>query len=190
MMLHPKQQSIAAAAPSLSLSMALFQPRSVALIGATADQTKNNSRAQRLLQKAGYTGRVIPINPGRAEIMGLPAFSCIQDAPGPIDHAFIMVPAAAVPEAIEGCVEAGVQVATIFTAGFAETGVEGGKLQERIVATARAGGLRLVGPNCLGLLNVTDHFPLSVNASVEAEFDHLQSGDVSIISQSGSMMVR
>ena len=188
MMLHPKQQSIAAAAPSLSLSMALFQPRSVALIGATADQTKNNSRAQRLLQKAGYTGRVIPINPGRAEIMGLPAFSCIQDAPGPIDHAFIMVPAAAVPEAIEGCVEAGVQVATIFTAGFAETGVEGGKLQERIVATARAGGLRLVGPNCLGLLNVTDHFPLSVNASVEAEFDHLQSGDVSIISQSGSKM--
>ena len=173
---------------SPSLSAALFQPRSVALIGATADQAKNNSRAQRLLQKAGYAGRVIPINPGRAEIMGLPAFPSIQAAPGPVDHAFIMVPAAAVLEAIEGCVEAGVRAATIFTAGFAEVSDEGRKLQERIVATARAGGLRLLGPNCLGLVNVTDRFPLSVNASVEAEFDRLQRGGVSIISQSGSMM--
>jgi len=182
------QQSTPATKPSQSLSSALFQPRSVALIGATADQSKNNSRAQRLLQKAGYAGRVIPINPGRAEIMGLPAFPRIQDAPGPIDHAFIMVPAAAALEAIESCVEARVQVATIFTAGFAEIGDEGRRLQERIAATARAGGLRLLGPNCLGLLNVTDHFPLSVNASVEAEFDRLQRGGVSIISQSGSMM--
>lgn len=188
MMPYRQQQSIADTAPSSSLSTALFQPRSVALIGATADQAKNNSRAQRLLQKAGYKGRVIPINPGRTEIMGLPAFPRIQDAPGPIDHAFVMVPAAAVPEAIEGCVEAGVQVATIFTAGFAEVGGEGTKLQERIAATAGAGRLRLLGPNCLGLLNVTDHFPLSVNASVEAELGRLQRGDVSIISQSGSMM--
>ena len=182
------KKSIPASQPSSSLSAALFQPRSVALIGATADQTKNNSRAQRLLQRAGYAGRVIPINPGRAEIMGLPAFPSIQAAPGPVDHAFIMVPAVAALEAIEGCVEAGVQAATIFTAGFAEVSDEGRKLQERITTTARAGGLRLLGPNCLGLINVTDHFPLSVNASIEAEFDRLRSGGVSIISQSGSMM--
>ena len=184
----PQQPPPVSAATPPSLFSALLRPRAVALVGATPDQGKNNSRAQRLLQKAGYAGRVIPVNPARAEIMGLPAFARVQDAPGPVDHAFIMVPAAAVPAAIEDCVAAGVQAATIFTAGFAEVSDEGRQAQEQITRIARAGGLRLLGPNCLGLLNVTDRFPLSVNASVEAEFDRLRPGKVSIISQSGSMM--
>ena len=184
----PSQSQSASSATPPSFFSALFQPRAVGLIGATPDQAKNNSRAQRLLQKAGYAGRIIPVNPTRAEIMGLPAFARLRDAPGPVDHAFIMVPSAAVPAAIEDCVAAGVRTATIFTAGFAEVSDEGRKAQEQITQTARAGGLRLLGPNCLGLLNVTDRFPLSVNASVEAEFDRLQRGNVSIISQSGSMM--
>ena len=170
------------------LAAALFRPRAVALIGATADPAKNNSRAQRLLTKAGYRGRVAPINPGRAEIMGLPAFARVQDAPGPIDHAFIMVQAAAVPEAVAGCAAAGVRVATIFSAGFAEVGAEGAALQGRVLAAARAGGVRLLGPNCLGLFNVTDGVPLSVNASFEADVGAMRPGPVSIVSQSGSML--
>ena len=170
----------------ISLSQALFQPRSIALIGATADPAKNNSRAQRLLAKTGYRGRVIPINPARPEIMGLPAFARVQDAPGPVDHAFIMVPAAAVPDAIAGCAAAGVRVATIFSAGFAEIGGEGAALQDRMVAIAREGGVRIIGPNCLGLFNVTDGVPLTVNAALEAE--PLRPGWLSLISQSGSMM--
>ena len=169
-----------------SLSQALFEPRAIALIGATADPAKNNSRAQRLLAKVGYAGRVVPINPSRAEVMGLPAFPRVQDAPGPIDHAFIMVPAAAVPDAMAGCVEAGVKVATIFTAGFAELGADGLALQQRVASIGRAGGVRILGPNCLGLFNVAGGVPLTVNAALEAET--LRPGWISLVSQSGSMM--
>ena len=117
------------------LSQAMFEPRAVALVGASADPAKNNSRAQRLLNKAGFAGRIIPVNPSRTEIMGVPAFPRVQDAPGPVDHAFIMVPAAAVPDAIADCAAAGVKIATIFSAGFAETGTsEGRDLQERVTA--------------------------------------------------------
>ncbi len=169
-----------------SLAEALFRPRSIALIGASPDPAKTNSRAQRILAKAGYAGRILPINPSRSEIGGLPAYPTARAAPGPVDHALVMLPAAAVPGAIEDCVAAGVGVATIYSAGFAETGEEGRALQERILAIARAGGLRLVGPNCLGLLNVTDAIPITVNAAVEAE--PLLPGWLGMVSQSGSMM--
>lgn len=170
----------------VSLADAIFRPRAIALIGATADQTKNNARAQRLLRKNGYAGRILPINPRAAEIMGDVAYPDIRAAPGPIDHAFIMVPAAAVPDAIAGCVEKGVKVATLYSAGFAELGAEGRERQDRIVAMAREGGLRLIGPNCLGLVNVTDGVPITNNAAVEAE--DLKPGWLSVVSQSGSMM--
>jgi acyl-CoA synthetase (NDP forming) len=173
-------------APRIALADAIFRPRAIALIGATADQSKNNARAQRVLQKNGYAGRILPINPKAAEIMGDAAYPDIRAAPGPIDHAFIMVPAAAVPDAIAGCVEKGVKVATLYSAGFAEVGAEGRERQDRIVAMARAGGLRLIGPNCLGLVNVTDGVPITNNAAVEAEV--LKPGWLSVVSQSGSMM--
>ncbi|GGJ43311.1 acetate--CoA ligase family protein [Neoroseomonas lacus] len=168
------------------LADAIFRPRAIALIGATADQTKNNARAQRVLKKNGYGGRILPINPKAAEIMGDAAYPDIRAAPGPIDHAFIMVPAAAVPDAIAGCVEKRVKVATLYSAGFAELGAEGRAAQDRIVAMARKGGLRLIGPNCLGLVNVTDGVPITNNAAVEAEA--LKPGWLSVVSQSGSMM--
>jgi acyl-CoA synthetase (NDP forming) len=169
-----------------SLADAVFRPRAIALLGATPDQKKNNSRAQRVLKKNGYQGRILPINPGRAEIMGDTAYPDIRAAPGPIDHAFIMVPAAAVPDAIAGCVEKGVKVATIYSAGFAEIGAEGRAVQEAFTETARRGGLRLIGPNCLGLVNVTDGVPITNNAAVEAE--EIKAGSIGVASQSGSMM--
>ncbi|WP_160120777.1 acetate--CoA ligase family protein [Rhodovarius lipocyclicus] len=168
------------------LADAVFRPRAIALLGATPDQKKNNSRAQRVLKKNGYQGRIIPINPGRTEIMGDTAYPDIRAAPGPIDHAFIMVPAAAVPDAIAGCVEKGVKVATIYSAGFAEIGPEGRAMQEAFTETARRGGLRLIGPNCLGLVNVTDGVPITNNAAVEAE--DIKAGSIGVASQSGSMM--
>ena len=80
-----------------SLAKALFRPRSVALVGASGDAGKNTARPQRYLTKHGYKGRILPINPGRDEIMGLPAYKSVSAAPGPVDHAFIMTPAATVP---------------------------------------------------------------------------------------------
>lgn len=168
------------------LGTCLFRPRSVALIGASADPAKNNARPQRYLTEAGFAGRILPINPGRSEIFGLPAYPDIGAAPGEIDHAFIMVPAAAVEGVVEQCIRRRVPVATIFTAGFAETGAEGAALQERIVARARAGGLRLLGPNCIGLVNVPGALPLTTNAALLAE--RLVPGPVSVVSQSGSML--
>jgi acyl-CoA synthetase (NDP forming) len=168
------------------LAQALFSPRTVALIGASADLSKNNSRPQRFLRKHGYRGRVLPINPGRGEILGEKAYPDLKSAPGPIDHAFIMVPAPAVPEVVAQCCECGVPVATIFSAGFAELGEEGLARQRRMVETARAGGLRLLGPNCMGLVNVQDATPLTVNAVFEEEYP--AAGPLSIVSQSGSML--
>jgi len=168
------------------LGAALFNPRIVALVGASADAAKLASRPQRVLRKHGFTGTIIPINPGRTEINGDRAYPDIKSTPGPIDHAFIMVPAAVVPDVIDDCAAAGVKAATIFSAGFAETGAAGLAAQQRMVAAARRGGVRLIGPNCLGVVNVTGHTVLSANAVLETET--LLPGSLSLVSQSGSMM--
>src|ERR671912_747297 len=115
------------------LRKALLQPRTVALVGASPDLQKNNSRPQRFLQRFGYDGRVLPINPSRAEVFGERAYPNLKSAPGPIDHAFIMVPAAAVPAVIDQCCELRIPVATPFSAGFAELGEEGKQRQREMV---------------------------------------------------------
>jgi acyl-CoA synthetase (NDP forming) len=165
---------------------AMFAPRCVALVGASVDIAKNNARPQRFLRAHGYTGRILPINPGKSEILGERAYPDLRAAPGPIDHAFIMVPAAAVPAVIDQCCELKIPVATIFSAGFAETGSAGQKMQRDIVAKARVAGLRLIGPNCMGLINVPGKTALTVNAVLDQE--KLRAGPLSVISQSGSML--
>ncbi len=171
---------------SSRLAQALFQPRSVALIGASGDAAKNTSRPQRFLRKHGYPGRVYPVNPGRSEIFGERAYPDLRSVPGPVDHAFIMVPSESVAAAIEQCCEKKVAVATIFSDGYAETGAEGRRRQDELLALARAGGVRLIGPNCIGLLDIHSHFVLSVNAVLEQA--EITPGPVAIVSQSGSMM--
>lgn len=174
------------AADRNQLGSALFTPRSVALVGASADPSKLASRPQRVLRKHGFTGTIIPINPARTEINGDRAYPSLASVPEKIDHAFIMVPSAAVPGVIDDCVEAGVKVATIFTAGFAELGEAGRRVQDAMVEKARQGGVRLIGPNCLGVVNVSGHTVLSANAVLESETLH--AGHLSLVSQSGSMM--
>jgi acetate---CoA ligase (ADP-forming) len=171
---------------SRRLQDALFAPRAIALVGASADTAKNNSRPQRYLRKHGYKGRVLPINPGRDEVLGEKAYPDLRSAPGPIDHAFIMVPAASVPAVVEQCCELKIPVATIFSAGFAELGEEGLARQRRMVETAQAGGVRLLGPNCMGVISVPDSTPLTVNAVIDDE--RLKAGPLGVVSQSGSML--
>ena len=164
---------------------ALFAPEAVALIGASSDAKKNTARPQRFLRNHGYKGKVIPINPGRDEIFGEQAYPNLSAVPGAIDHAFIMVPADAVAAAVEQCVAKKVTVATIYTDGFAETGAEGRVKQEQVLAIARAGGVRLVGPNCIGLFSSNPSFALTVNAVLEKL--EIKPGPLAIVSQSGSM---
>jgi len=168
------------------LFQALFEPRSIALVGASGDATKNTSRPQRYLRKHGYTGRIIPINPGRDEIFGEKAYPDVTAVPGDIDHAFIMVPAKAVQASIEQCAAKGVPVATIYSDGFAETGPEGRRNQDRILGIARAGGVRVIGPNCIGLMSTDPGCAISVNAVLEMA--EIRVGPLALVSQSGSML--
>lgn len=168
------------------LAQALFEPKTIALIGASGDARKNTSRPQRFLKKHGYTGRIIPINPGRDEIFGEKAYPDVASVPETIDHAFVMVPANAVAAALEQCAAKKVTVATVYSDGFAETGAEGRRQQERLLAIARAGGMRLVGPNCIGLVSTEPSCALSVNAVLE--FAEIREGPLAIVSQSGSMI--
>jgi acyl-CoA synthetase (NDP forming) len=168
------------------LFQALFEPRTVALVGASGDAKKNTSRPQRYLRKHGYTGKIVPVNPGRDEIGGEKAYPDVASIPGDVDHAFIMVPAKAVQAAIEQCAAKGVAVATIYSDGFAETGAEGRKAQERIIEIARAGGVRVIGPNCIGLVTTDPGCAITVNAVLD--LPEIRKGPLAIVSQSGSML--
>lgn len=167
------------------LRQQIFSPRSAALIGASSDAAKNTSRPQRYMRRYGYAGKLYPINPGRDEIFGEKAYPDVTTVPDDIDHAFIMVPAKAVKKALEQCVAKKIPVATIYTDGFAEIGAEGRAMQDELQAIAKAGGVRLIGPNCIGLFSSQTHLALSVNAVLENS--EIKPGPISIVSQSGSM---
>lgn len=165
---------------------ALFNPRAVALVGASGDEKKNTARPQRFLKKHGFKGRIVPINPSRDNVLGDAAYFDICSAPGPIDHAFIMVPAKFVPGVIEDCVKAGVKTAAIYSDGFAETGEEGRRIQENMVKMARDGGLRIIGPNSMGTIDVHAGAPITVNAALEAP--EIKPGPLGVVSQSGTIL--
>ncbi|HEX5091789.1 MAG TPA: acetate--CoA ligase family protein [Burkholderiales bacterium] len=171
---------------SEALFRALFAPRGVALFGASGDATKNTARPQRYLQKHGYTGRIAPINRGRREVLGLPAFASLAEVSGEVDHAFIMVPPQDVLAACEECFARRVPVVTIFTDGFGETGEEGRAAQAQLAERARRAGVRLVGPNSIGVISTDPPAPISVNAVLELE--RLPRGPLGLISQSGSLI--
>jgi acyl-CoA synthetase (NDP forming) len=168
----------------MSLSKALLSPRAVALVGASGDESKNTARPQRYLKKHGFTGKVFPVNPGRKEIFNQKAFPRVSDIPFPVDHAYIMVED--VESAIEDCGRKGVPVATIFSDGFADVGEEGRARQEKLVARARELGVRIIGPNSMGMINLPAGATLSVNAILE--MDAPPKGGTSLVSQSGTIL--
>ncbi len=171
---------------AFTLAQAVLDPRSVALVGASGDVAKNTARPQRFLLRHGFRGAVYPINRGRDEILGRRAYPSVASIGAPVDHAFIMVPTRDVIAAIEDCGAAGVKVATIYTDGFADAGEEGRGLQREVLQCAQRHGIRLIGPNCIGLANVHSGAMLSVVAVLEMEA--IRPGPISVVSQSGSMM--
>jgi acyl-CoA synthetase (NDP forming) len=168
----------------MRLAQALFAPRAVALIGASGDPKKNTARPQRYLRKHGYTGRIVPVNPTRGEVLGERAYKSVAEAPVDIDHAFIMVEE--VEQALEDCGRKRVPVASIYSNGFADAGAEGAKRQEKLVARARELGVRLLGPNSMGVVDLPGRVALTVNAVLE--MDAPPTGGTSLISQSGTML--
>jgi len=169
-----------------SFADALFNPRAIALIGVSDDAGKTAGRPLRFLRKHGYAGPIYPINPNRSAVQGERAYAGVGEAPGPIDHAYILVNTPAVEAAVAACAEAGVAVATILASGFAEAGDAGRERQRKIVEIARGGGLRLVGPNSLGVINTWAPLALTANAAFAA--DTLPRGRLAVLSQSGSLI--
>jgi acyl-CoA synthetase (NDP forming) len=156
----------------------------VALVGASGDAAKNTARPQRYLRKHGYTGKIFPVNPSRKEIFSEPCFATVREIPDPVDHALIMVQD--VETALEDCAKRGVPVASIYSDGFADAGEKGAERQARLVARARALGVRLLGPNSMGVIDIPGRLALTVNAVVE--MDALPAGGASLVSQSGTML--
>ncbi len=168
------------------LARALLNPRRIALIGASADAARLTARPQRYLRRHGFDGTLFPVNPRAPEVLGEPAHASLHDIPGPIDFAYILLGTDAVEAQIEACAARRIPVACVLADGFAEAGTEGAARQARVLAAARAGGVRLLGPNSMGVVNLHARTALTTNAALEAE--SLPAGRVALVSQSGSMM--
>jgi len=168
------------------LASALLNPRRIALIGGSSDPKRLTARAQVYLRKHGFTGELFPINPSAEMILGERAYPRLADVPGEVDLAYLLLGTQHVEGQIAAVAEKRIPVAAILADGFAEAGPEGRALQERLLATAKAAGVRLLGPNSMGLVNLNARTACSVNAALEAE--SLPAGRIALVSQSGSMM--
>jgi acyl-CoA synthetase (NDP forming) len=158
----------------------LFNPRSVAVIGASNTFGKWGFNIMgRVLQNRGDR-EVYPINRKDPEVMGLKAYKNLLDVPGPVDFVVITVPYEDVPAAMQDCVQKGVKAAVVITGGLAESGEEGARVEREVVEIARRGGIRFVGPNCLG------HFDMHSGFNTVAFMPKIKKGNVALISQSGN----
>ncbi|MEU4248845.1 acetate--CoA ligase family protein [Amycolatopsis sp. NPDC026612] len=168
------------------LAAALFTPRSVALVGASADPAKASSRPLRFLRRSGFAGAVYPVNHRVTEIDGERAFPSLDALPEVPEHAFLMTPAAATVDAVRQCGLLGVPVVTVLSGGFAEAGPEGAARQRELAAVARESGTRVVGPSSLGVVNTRTGLTLTANAAF-ADPD-LKQGGIFVASHSGSLI--
>jgi acetate---CoA ligase (ADP-forming) len=160
---------------------AIFAPQSVAVVGASPDPSKLGHRVLRNVVENGYRGRIIPIHPTASHVLDLPTYPSISAVPDTIDLAVIVVPAKAVLAVVEECGKKGVPGLVVISAGFKEVGGEGKDLERRLVEMVRGYGMRMVGPNCLGIIDTTT--PL--NASFAALMPN--SGEIAFMSQSGAL---
>ncbi|MCB0160178.1 MAG: acetate--CoA ligase family protein, partial [Caldilineaceae bacterium] len=160
---------------------AIFSPRNVAVIGASEQEGSVGRTLLWNLISNPFGGTIYPVNPKRDNVLGIHAYDSVGDVPAQVDLAVIATPARTVPDIIEECVDAGVKGAIIISAGFKEIGEEGGRLEQEILAKARRGRMRIIGPNCLGVMS-----PLTgINATFAQGM--ARPGSIGFISQSGAL---
>ncbi|MDP1966012.1 MAG: acetate--CoA ligase family protein [Reyranella sp.] len=169
-----------------NLFAALFEPKRIALIGASADPAKTTSRPQRFLRRHGFTGEILPVNPSRSEILGEMAYKDLESIRGEIDHAYILLNGAAAVAALADCGKRGVKVASILAGGFADAGAAGASLQDDLSRIVTETGIRLVGPNSIGTVSTQPPMVLTANAAFA--IDKLRTGRWAVVSQSGSLI--
>ena len=161
----------------------LFEPRSVAVVGASRRRGKIGSEILHNLLAARFRGRIYPVNPASARVAGRRSYPSVRAVPGTVDLAVLAIPAAAVEAAVDDCIARGVRALVIISAGFRETGGEGRQREAAILAKVRAAGIRMVGPNCMGLINTDPRVRLNATFSPV----HPPEGRVGLASQSGAL---
>lgn len=161
----------------------MFNPRGIAIVGANTDPTRPGRQTVHALERHGYQGGVYPVNPNYARIGGKKCLPSLVDIDGPCDVAVIAVPAAQVPGVIGQCGKQGIPFAVVLGGGFREAGPDGERLERKMMEAARSGGVRIVGPNCLGFKNVHDNVFASFGSITRPP--DLEPGPVSAVIQSG-----
>jgi len=162
----------------------LFNPEIVAVIGASENPNKLGFHVMKSLTGGGFNGRIVPVNPGSKEIMGIPAFPSIIEFQNPIDLAIIVLPANLIPKIFKECHLKGVKGIVLITAGFKEIDdPTGGERQSKLAEIAHRAGIPVIGPNTFGMINLHNN----LNASFTPEFSWLEKGGVTLVSQSGGI---
>ncbi len=165
-----------------SFFASLFEPNSIAFIGASGNASKWGFNILHHLYKGCYAGPIYPINPQGGTWFGRALYKNLAEVPRPVDLAVIVVPKEKVPETLRECIDAGIPAAIIITAGFSETGEEGKILEREILSLARAGGIRIVGPNTMGVYSA---YPSPMQSIMSAML--IKQGPVAVVSQSGNL---
>lgn len=160
---------------------ALFAPRSIAVLGVSRDPAKLGHRLLQNLKESGFAGAVCPVNPAGEPILGLPTVRSVEAVPEGVDLALVSLPAAAVPAAVRALAARRTRAAVVLSSGFGEVDDDGRSLQEEVLVVARAAGLRLVGPNCMGVYSA----PAQLNGTYFWDLPRIR-GSISIVSQSGA----
>lgn len=162
----------------------LMKPRSVAVIGASADTSKTAGRPVSYLLKHGFTGNIYPVNPKASEICGLPCYADIASLPEVPDVGIVLLGAERAHQAVAELAQRGAAAAIVLASGYTEVGEEGARKQKQLQEAA--GSMRILGPNTIGLVNITDSIVLSASGALEME--HFPSGAVGVVSQSGGIL--
>jgi acyl-CoA synthetase (NDP forming) len=163
----------------------LLYPKSIAIIGASDNPMKLSGRPLDYLQRFGFAGRILPINPTRSHVQGVPAYRSLDEIDGEIDLAMIMLPAEQTADAVRSCGKRGVVAAIVGASGFAELGDDGAALQRELRAAIDESGVRVLGPNCLGMIGVRDRAMPTFSSSLDDDVS-LKDGPVAFLSQSGA----
>jgi acetyl coenzyme A synthetase (ADP forming)-like protein len=160
-----------------------FEPRCIAVVGASAGRGKIGSEILHNLRASGFTGMLVPVHPHAFEIDGLPAYASVRDIPADVDLAVIVVPAARVAAVVDDCLAKAVRALVVISAGFAELGDAGRTLQDELLEKIRAAGARMICPNCMGILNTDPAY--SVNATFSPVYP--PAGKIAFSTQSGAL---
>ena len=163
----------------------LLSPQSIAIIGASTNLTSISGQPLRLMLDAGYAGKLFPVNPNRTEVQGLKAYPNAQAIPEPVDVALVAVSAAQAPNALRDCGKAGIPFAVVLAGGFAETGKLGEAAQRELDAAIKESGVRVVGPNCIGVANIDTRAFCAFGGALYDK--SLEPGPVAVVSQSGGV---